>query len=81
MTLQLDAVPKRDASIQQRRELQREVDALKVSLEKKVEMLHANKKELYSKRRVRLKLPLCPMLDCCPFTRMFIFGIITIMRL
>ncbi|XP_056879026.1 coiled-coil domain-containing protein 146 [Takifugu flavidus] len=33
---QLDAVPKRDSSIQQRMELQREVDALKVSLEKQL---------------------------------------------
>lgn len=41
LTLQL-AVPKRDASIQQRLELQREVDALKVSLEKQVEGLHVD---------------------------------------
>lgn len=33
---QLDAVPKRETSVQQRMELQKEVDALKVSLEKQV---------------------------------------------
>lgn len=33
---QLDAVPKREASIQQRMELQKEMDALKVSFEKQV---------------------------------------------
>lgn len=37
LTLQLDAARKKDGSIQQRMELQREVDALKVSLEKQVE--------------------------------------------
>lgn len=45
LTLQLDAAPKRDASIQQRMELQREVDALKVSLEKQVERLHVDRKD------------------------------------
>lgn len=33
---QLDAVPKKEASVQRRMELQREVDALKVSFEKQV---------------------------------------------
>lgn len=33
---QLDAVPKREASIQRRMECQKEVDALKISFEKQV---------------------------------------------
>lgn len=37
-TLQIDAVPKADASIQRRVELHKEVEALKVSCEKQVGM-------------------------------------------
>lgn len=49
LTLQLDAAPKRDGSIQQRMELQREVDALKVSLEKQVERLHMDREDCISR--------------------------------
>lgn len=38
LNFQLDAVPKTEASFQQRMELQKEVDALKVSFEKQVGM-------------------------------------------
>ncbi|XP_040886163.1 coiled-coil domain-containing protein 146 [Toxotes jaculatrix] len=46
---QLDAVPKREASIQQRTELQKEVDALKVSFEKQLLMAEeeSQKKQQY----------------------------------
>lgn len=49
LTLQLDAARKRDGSIQQRMELQREVNALKVSLEKQVERLHMDRQHCISR--------------------------------
>lgn len=38
LNFQLDDIPKREASVQQRMELQKEVDALRVSFEKQVGM-------------------------------------------